>query len=601
MLTQLQKAAVECDKNLIIFAGPGSGKTHTSISKAERILRDRSRTLIMCTFTVDAAGELANRLTKRFKDSGDAYPANRVRISTFDALALNHLKTSGVMKRKLLSPKAQGPKLRQMIMEMGLQSEADDLLPWFEMYQSTLDRSALIRRMQEHAPDAYELVKMYYEWLRAAGMVDLATVKRTCAEGMAAGRIPLFDCTDLLVDESQDSDELQMLMAETHGRSGVITTLVGDDDQTIYDWRSAIGYKGMQQFVERCDAEIVRLGENFRSHEEIVAAATRLIAFNNPNRIDKMQRSTKGPGGSVEAFSFEDPIQESVWVAKEISNTSSFPYDCAVLARRNRVLDVAESALTAEKIPYSRAGASLWDRDDIASYLGFMQFVVYGDNLGFSLALGYFGLQSGTINSVLVRLKEGATLKAFLDGQLFDAEWDGPTVEKVMEAIAQMCARWRKLLRAGEIGTVIGESSAEFVRWARICDTNSKGTSKRILRLQTGLELVAQVLEKLKGKLSERISVLVNSKKEEPKAGVVRLLTMHASKGLEFDDVYLIDCAEREEELSVTEGPAERRVMYVAMTRARKRLRICYGGPFPIFLQQAGLTMPQYEKPPSGN
>ena len=109
------------------------------------------------------------------------------------------------------------------------------------------------------------------------------------------------------------------------------------------------------------------------------------------------------------------------------------------------------------------------------------------------------------------------------------------------------------------------------------------------------------MLEKLKGKLSERISVLVNSKKEEPKAGVVRLLTMHASKGLEFDDVYLIDCAEREEELSVTEGPAERRVMYVAMTRARKRLRICYGGPFPIFLQQAGLTMPQKEKPPSGN
>lgn len=550
----------------------------------------------MCTFTVDAAGELSTRLAKRFQAMGEPFPADRVRVGTFDSLALGHLKTAGRMNLKLLSPKAQGPKLRQIIQDMDL-GAADELLPWFEMYQSTLDRSVITARIQENAPMAMTLIHAYYEWLRAAGLMDLATVKRTCAEGMAAGRIPLFRCTDLLVDEAQDSDQLQMLMARTHGTSDVKTTLVGDDDQTIYDWRSAIGYKGMKQFADECSAEIVRLGDNFRSRSEIVAAATRLIAFNNPNRIDKKQESRKGPGGSVEALSFTQLTDECKWVAEDILAFAKPPYDCAILARTNRALDTAEASLTAAGIPYSRAGSSLWDRDDIASYLGFMRFVLHGELLGLSLGIGYIGVSSSTLNALMIYLKEGH-LKLYLAGQTDGMSVDDPHVGKLMTSISTMCARWRLALKNGEIPTVIGESINEYVRWAKEFDVNSSGdNSKRILRLVSGLVHVEAALSRLQGKLSERISVLVNSKKREPEPGTVRMMTMHASKGLEFDDVYLVDCAETEEDSSVSEGPAERRIMYVAMTRAREKLRISYGGQLPIFLREAGLTINKKPSP----
>jgi DNA helicase II / ATP-dependent DNA helicase PcrA len=585
-LTPSQAAAVECDDNLIIFAGPGSGKTSTSIAKAERILMDESRTLIMCTFTVEAADVLGERLHKRFTAAGAVFPKNRVRVATFDSLALWHLKAQGAMKHKLLSPKAQGPKLRQLIYEHGL-GTADEILPWFESYQATLERADLVQRMKTQMEPAYQLVQLYYDWLKASGMVDLATVKRTCATGIANGSLALFPCTDLLVDEAQDCDELQMLMARSHGRGGVCTTLVGDDDQTIYDWRAATGYKGMQRFVEECGAQVARLSENFRSHSEIVDAATQLIAFNNPDRVDKQQVAVRGPGGSSSVGSFGSLAEECEWVAEDILERLAPPYDCAVIARRNRSLDVVEVALTAAGIPHHRPGTSLWDRDDIASYLALLRYLVEGALDGLSLALGFMGVPNATINELLYALREdpGGLFK----GDLPMLESANPEVLRVLKQVAAQCARWRGRLAAGQVLVLIGESASEYPKW--LLALEGKEESKKLKRLREGLEYVTAALEKLQGKLSARLRVLLEQKRKEPAPGMVRVMTMHASKGLEFDAVYLVDCSEREDDTTLTMAAAERRVLYVGMTRARKDLRITYGGGLPQFLKEAGFKV----------
>lgn len=589
-LTPAQQTAVECDKNLIIFAGPGSGKTSTSIAKAARILRDRARRLILCTFTVEAAGELSSRLTASFAQSGEQYPFDRVRVGTFDSLALWHLKQQGLMKMRLLSPKAQMPRLRQIVKDKCL-PPIDELMPWFEKYQSTLDRATLIADVRRQEPDAEVLITAYYEWLKAGAMMDLATVKRTCAEGMAAGRIALFPCTDMLVDESQDSDELQMLMARTMGSNGVTTTLVGDDDQTIYDFRNATGYAGMKAFADECHAEIVRLGENFRSHSEIVESAVRLIAFNNPNRVDKHQIAVKGPGGTVEALSFESPQHECEWVAEDIKDNEGALLDCAVIARRNRVLDIAQSALTAKGIPHHRAGTSLWDREDIASYLGFLGFLVSGAAEGLSMALGFIGFGSSTINQLMISIRENKDLMK--GGGLPIVESASPEEVALLKSMSNHCIRWRKAMRDGELMLLIGESAEEYVKWAKKFDPgkNPDEDSSRIKRLREGLEYAVSALECLRGKLSERLRAMQDSKRKDPEPGVVRLMTMHSSKGLEFDRVYLVDCAERESEVMESTAPSERRIFYVGMTRAKKHLRLSYGGPLPQFLLEAGFTL----------
>lgn len=104
------------------------------------------------------------------------------------------------------------------------------------------------------------------------------------------------------------------------------------------------------------------------------------------------------------------------------------------------------------------------------------------------------------------------------------------------------------------------------------------------------VNVAANALKEEKGSLAKRVERALEARSKTPEPGAVRLLTMHGSKGLEFDSVYLVDCAERDEDSSMTEGPDERRVMYVAMTRARKNLRISYTGPMPLFLHEAGLA-----------
>ncbi|QXW20169.1 ATP-dependent helicase (plasmid) [Comamonas aquatica] len=360
--TPSQAAAIGCDSNLIMFAGPGAGKTKTSVNKAVRVLKDPNRSLVMCTFTRDAAAEMQQRLDKQMLDSGYEKPtAERLRVSTLDSLCLWHYKATVSDKFKLLSPTAQYPRLRQICHEFSL-GDLDDHMQMFDAYQATKDRSELVERLNKESPGTVILIDQYYQYLKSCNMLDLATIKRNVALGIENATVPLLPFTDMLVDEAQDCDELQLLIATVHGQNGVVTTLVGDDDQTIYDWRAACGYKGMVKFVQDCNAEVVRLAENFRSREEIVTHAANLIRYNNPNRVEKNQQAIRGPGGIVGACYQEDIETEAEWIAGHIAKNHEAPYDIAVLARTNIDLDAIETALNSRGIPSHRAGKSLWER-----------------------------------------------------------------------------------------------------------------------------------------------------------------------------------------------------------------------------------------------
>lgn len=590
-LTASQQAAVDCDTNLIIFAGPGSGKTSTSIKKSARILSDPERVLILTTFSVESARELEERLKREFERSGERFPTQRVRASTFDSLALNHLKTVGALRHKLLDPKKQQAMIRRLVWE-GSISKDDAAESWVEKWQSTLDREPLRRQIETESPRALWLIEAYYEGLKSAGLVDLATIKRTCAEGIAKGILPPLRCTDLLIDESQDCDDLQLLIARTHAQLGVNTTLVGDDDQCIYEWRSATGYKGMTQFAKEAKAQIVRLGENFRSHAEIVQAAVRLISFNNPDRVDKQQVAVKGPGGTVGWVSLQNIEEQANWVAKDVPSLAPGTLDCAVIARRNAALDEVERALASHNIPYHRAGKSIWDRDDLSSYMAFMSFIAGGGIDGLMVALGFMRVSSDAIHAISRQLREDPSPFFTQSMNLPSIIVDEPNALKVVTDMSAASSLWRTQLSKGQIGSVISDTASTFVKWLRIADPPPPDEAfepKRIQALRNCLAMAETALLNLKGSLASRIRLLLDSRKESPTPGVVRLMTMHSSKGLEFDHVYLVDCDERPDDIAMTRVAAERRVMYVGMTRARKYLRVLYSGHLPLFLKEANL------------
>lgn len=596
--TPSQQAAIECDEHLILFAGPGSGKTSTCIKKAVRILQDPDRYLILCTFTVEAANELKTRLAKAFEGNGDNLPAQRVQICTLDSLALRHLK---LFKRvNLLSPGAQAPMLRQMVYEHGL-PDLKDLSPWIEKYQSALDRDAVRILLAKEAPEALKLIDLYTERLKATGTVDLAIVKRTCALGLHEGSIPPFQIsgrqiTDFLIDEVQDSDEPQLLMARKMSDHGIVTTLVGDDDQTIYAWRSACGYKGMQDFAVHAQAKIVRLSENFRSNSEVVDASTRLIAFNNPLRVDKQQRSVQGPGGSVGCLSFQDVEREAKWIAEDILQQVAIrtePLECAILARRNKVLDEVEASLGGHGIPYHRSGPSIWERPEIAAYFALIRFTCNGALEALAIVLGWCQFTGNSINAILGELR--GVPKPFSDGQAPTIDGLTPTEAKDLARIAKSVGMWHKHLEQKWVPRVIDDSADALIDWSSPPGSKSGAEGgeepQRIKRLKMMLGFATKALAELKGSLAMRLRALEQQGKRQPAPGDVRLMTMHGSKGLEFDMVYLVDCAERDDDSSLTAAPDERRILYVGMSRAKRYLRVTYSGKLPAFLQEAGLPL----------
>lgn len=583
-----QLAAINCDENGIIFAGPGSGKTATSVQKATRILLDQSRSLLMCTFTRDSAQEMQHRLEKAMTDAGLPLPGpDRLRVSTLDSLCLWHYKATISDKFKLLNPASQYPKLRALCKEFDL-GNLDEHQQLFDAYQSTRDRTQLIEKLEKESPKTLVLINEYYAFLKACNMLDLATIKRTVAIGLYEGTVPLFPFTDMIVDETQDSDELQLLIAIVHGQNEVVTTLVGDDDQTIYDWRAACGYQGMIRFVQECKAQVVRLGENYRSKEEVVHHASNLIRYNNPNRVEKNQAAIRGAGGFVGGCYQEDPETEAEWIAGHIAENLKAPYNVAVLSRTNILLDIAETALHAAGIPCHRSGTSLWERDDIAAYLSMMLFMCKGSADLLSPALGLLGFKSQSVNAIMQQLSSHHI--RFRRGHGIELEQLEPQEIQVINQMSKCMGKWRNDAKEGEVDLVIYESSREFSRWYSMLGAVAKKAGSehpQVTRLKKGLTSVEKALTRIKGDLKGRVRLLTRKRKEEPEEGVVRLMTMHGSKGLEWDHVYMIGCDETDDHSSVTLGPSERRVFFVGMTRARETLWMTYGGKTPLFLLEA--------------
>lgn len=602
-LTRSQQAAVDWQGNLVMFAGPGSGKTSTSIEKVMSILADPGNKVLMTTFTREASAEMRQRLDKRFQDMGLAAPSEeRLRISTFDSLTLWHMKLMANGRVKLLSPQAQTPRIWQLCTELGI-GNFDNHAQWFDAYQAVIDREPLVDEIKEKSPTTIDLIEAYYDWLRSGGMMDLATIKRTVAIQMRDGNMPLLPFTHMLVDEGQDCDELQIQIAITQAQNGCNTTLVGDDDQTIYDWRSAAGYKGMIKFRNECNAEVVRLAENFRSHEEIVNHATQLIRFNNPDRIEKNQVAIKGEGGEVRVSSFPSLPSQADWVCGHISENLKPPYSCAILSRTNINLDAAEAACKEYGLPYHRQGSSLWDRDDISAYTAMMTFWMSGGADMLSQALGLLGFDRNTVNGLLSRLQ--ATQLAFRRGHVPDVPGVSSEEGRVLEEMSRAFGKWRNEAKeaaelydptsgADAYELIIRESINIFPSWYSSLGAVAKRNGDdhpKVTRMKSGLEHVEKALLRISGHLKSRIRLLRTKKKEEVEEGQIRLLTMHGSKGLEWDNVYIIGADEREDDSTVTVGPAERRVMFVGMTRSRANLNVTFSGKMPIFMKEAGFRI----------
>lgn len=578
-LTRQQQEAVLHDGHLLIVAGPGSGKTSTSVAKATRIIRDPARSLVMVTFTKEAAEEMRKRLLKSLAAANLRPPdETRLVVATFHSIAIRHLKRHG-MRTRVLSPASQDMLYRDALFASNVdKSEWGDVQKEFERVMYSVDQESV-----EVSSSTRRVVRRYAELLKATGQIDLYTVMRDCALRVHDGSMPPLPFSDMLVDEGQDTDDLQRLWIFAHAKSGCRVTIVGDDDQSIYEWRNALGYEGMRSFLDTFRAHRVELGDNFRSKAEILGPAGVLIAHNQ-KRLGKHLVARRGRGGAIAGFRAASSQSQNEVLSELIEATPEQHQNVAVLARTNRSLDLLEIVLRGRGLAYTRLGRSIWEQPVIAGYVGLLQTLLDGSPAGLLPTLQLRHV-SDQVRSDLLSAMPG-NVSPFLDGTIPDMNLLDKSDKDVLVELAKDFSYWRRQLRAsrsaltGSVREVILEVGEQYARWTR----NEHGKNL--------IDLCSRILSDLKGTLSSRLMLVSRRDRDLSKAPIV-LMTMHGAKGLEFETVHIIDANKTDDGSTIVRPEAERRLMYVAITRAKNCCVAWHSGEVHPSLLEAQLVFKQ--------
>lgn len=553
-----QQFAVECNTNLLVLAPPGSGKTGTLVKKTEHILSMAPQNkVLLVTFTDASAKEAKERILKAIGPKN----ASRVLVSTFHSHAIDQLRR-GKQLGRILTPAESTTLVKQAVRHTG----------------STMDpfeAEAHVQGLKSNPNfkgDEDELVAAYEEMKRSHRALDLQDVIRECVNGMRATTqeqsLPPLPCTHVLCDEFQDVDWNQLNWLLAHMEKGAVLTAVGDDDQSIYGWRSSLGFEAVEAFIKATSPTVVKLEVNYRSHSEILLCADAVIR-NNAMRMPKNLISFKGNGGRVsrKAMTSKDDeadyvlnlIEEDV-VLKDGSKHVS-PGRWGIIARNNRDLWFIAGKLRQAGIPV-KASKKDPAPPEVMGFCSFLTSLCTNETIGLRKTLDDIGISFTSVNAVQAAM--APHFHSIMDNKM--PQLDLPIEDrKPLKEFAALCGKWRRLLEMEQ---------PAYSRVIAACGDWYSDSVKMSEESKADFVTFVGMLAGFRGSITNRIQSFFRPTESKNEAGVT-ILTMHGSKGLEFDRVYLAQC-----NVGTIPSPKthsieeERRLFYVAMTRARQDLHI---------------------------
>lgn len=520
-LNQRQTAAVTHQGNAVLVACPGSGKTRVLIERIVRIATaapdDR---FIVVTFTRQAAAELRQRLEGRVAN------LQQVKVATFHALSLHQLILSDT--KRICGPSQQVALLRQASRAFIPHEE-------FRVFQEAVDQHTSGHSDALDDPEHQAAYDAYLDLLDKNKVVDFSQGILSVVQGMDDGSIRPLPTEHLLVDEVQDIDPVQLRWILHHAAQTTSLTAVGDDDQSIYSFRNSLGHKGMLTLQKKLNAQLLFLNTNYRSHSEVLGLSSKLISHNT-HRIPKDLYSDVGPGGTVNLHThFVSVIDETMGVVDRIQESPDTQW--AIIARTNAKLDPIQNELRVRRIPHSRPGKEgFWESEDPAFFLDLLDGTLISDP--------FFKASISTRLDIPTDALEDSSGFATYQDALRSSPSNMPPESRI-HAISD----WLK--------------------------SNLQGIPKyRIDSIITVTELCDKSLCSMTGSLSQRLSQARRPNTQSDTS--VLLLTMHAAKGREFPNVWIIGLEDTVIPNRKSDVEEERRLLYVAMTRAERALHLSY-------------------------
>lgn len=583
-LNDKQKEAVLInDRPLLILAGAGSGKTRTIISKIVYdilVLDTDPHNILAVTFTNKAAEEMRTRLSLYL---GEARAKN-VEIRTFHSFGANFLRFNA--NRIGLNPAFaiyDDKDALSLLKTKYPDISSKELKPVVEKILEAKERGFNVNNYLEYFDshtDIHEYFKVYDKLLRESGNVDLPELISLPTKALSSD-VELRKETQnrykrIFVDEYQDTNGAQFALLKCLVGDGNIICVVGDDDQSIYSFRGS----EVQHILEFTDyfkgAATVKLEENYRSSASIIALASALIK-NNKQRHDKTLWTGNPKGELPRLIVFDTERDEAAFIASELKN--DMEESSAILYRTNAQGAAFEDALLNRRLLYHvLRGNSFYERADIKDTVALMALTLNPyDVVAFlriankpARALG--DTAQNTIIDFASLYCSGNLIEALKTVKLTKKATDGAL--ELAGSIERAKDRLGKDQNSDFLRSLLMESGL-YAYYAALDEKEGNTTDSHIDALEA---LAGQVDSFEQGEqgiimLMEQMA-LVSSQDTKTTEGVA-LSTVHGVKGLEFDRVYITGLEDGLFPLTRSDSvEEERRLMYVAITRARKNLTL---------------------------
>ena len=580
-----QKKAIEHGAGpLMVLAGPGSGKTFVITHRIKYLIEGpgiNPAHILVVTFSRAAAKEMKDRFEKLCKKSP-------VTFGTFHSVFFNLLKTAyGFGSEQIASDELRYTLIKELIKRNAIENEDINTLAGNLLNEIVLVKqdNISIKNYYSNSISSDTFKKIYSDYeseLEARGKLDFEDMLSLTYE-LLSERSDILKAVQnryryILVDEFQDINFLQYNIIKLMAGEKQNITVVGDDDQSIYRFRGArpeimLGFERDFRNVKKVFLDI-----NFRSSTQIVNASTKLISFNS-KRFPKSFKAKNGDGAPVSLIEFKNPFLEVNSIIKDIKDYIKSGQDInniAVLYRTNLSPRLLIERLMRNNIPFTIRDAipnlfDHWVAKDIISY------IKLAINMGDKSDL----LRISNKPNRYISRDSLSSSRANIE-TLFDYYDDKSYMIKRIVELREHLRTIKNLKPATAlryIRNVVGYD--EYIE--EYCDMNGV-ESDDCYSILGDLENSAAEYNTFNDwfvHMDEYKDELIEARKKsnENDKGV-RLMTFHSSKGLEFDIVYIIDVNEGsvpyKKAKGIDEIEEERRMFYVAMTRARKKLFICY-------------------------
>ena len=585
---QQREAAQVIDGPLLILAGAGSGKTKTITTRLAYLisLGIPPSSILTLTFTNKAATEMRQRAFSLLENRFEHYPL----LCTFHKFGLLFLKYNiHRLGRENNFVIIDTDDKKRILKSFDSQLPVSLISSEISKYKNNLiePKEAISSALLPNYKEIAKIYQQYEDYLISNNLIDfddlLTLTYKILDENEELAKETSQRYKYIMVDEYQDTNDLQFLLLQKLTTSHDNICVVGDDDQSIYGWRGA-NIKNILEFdLTFQNAKIIKLTKNYRSTKNILQAANELIQFNK-NRMDKKLEATIENGKDIEIIKSEDEKEESNKIAlkiRELIDSGENPNEIAILYRINALSRSIEDGLNRANIPYKLVGAvKFYERAEIKDIVSYLR-VIQNPHDNFSLKRIINRPRRGIGNATIDKIFNISMEK---DCSAYNIIKDKEELinlnisKKTIDALENFIENIEKLKKQESIYDLIDDVEKNF----KIKEYYGKlpDSVEKIANIDEFYGLFRDyAYQNPDATLEEFLNdIALQGDQDQIDNRYVSVMSIHASKGLEFKHLFIIGLEEGFFPLlgDGTDLEEERRLGYVAITRAKEELYISY-------------------------